>query len=117
VDPVLPFRIQDARTGNNAASRTVTGNNRLLTNGEFTEYQRDATRNFRDGAVTLKWWVLKAEGDKARDRSKQYVLSSKPIVVTYNGQKQGDFPNTVIKDELKLPYLDRYLIVHVDCDK
>jgi len=116
-DPVLPFKIQDARHGKKESSRTVTGNNRLLTNSEFTEYQREATRNFRDGAVTLKWWVLSAEGEKSRDRAKQYVMASKPIIVTYNGQKQGDFPNTVIKDELKLPYLDRYLIVHVDCDK
>ncbi len=116
-DPVLPFRIQDLRTGKNETSRTVTGNNRLLSNGTHTEYQRDATRHFRDGAITLKWWVLSPEGEKARDRAKQYVMASKPIIITYNGQKQGDFPNTVIKDELKLPYLDRYLIVHLDCDK
>jgi hypothetical protein len=116
-DPVLPFRIQDARTGKNETARTVTGNYRLLSQGTNTEYQREATRNFKGGCVTLKWWVLSPEGDKAKDRSKQYVLPSKPIIITYNGQKQGDFPNTVIKDDLKLPYLDRYLIVHLDCDR
>lgn len=116
-DPVLPFRIQDLRTGKNPAARTVAGNHRLLTQGEHTEYQREATLTFRDGSVTIKWWVLSAEGESARARLTQYVTVSKPIVITYNGQKQGDFPNTVIKDDLKLPYLDRYLIVHVDCDR
>lgn len=116
-DPVLPFRIQDKRAGKNSAARTVTGNHRLLSQGEHTEYQRDATLTFRDGSVSIKWWVLSAEGDNARSRLTQYVMVSQPIVVTYNGQKQGYFPNTVIKDDLKLPYLDRYIIVHVDCDK
>jgi hypothetical protein len=67
--------------------------------------------------VTLTWWVLAATGEAARNRLTQYVLASKPIVVTYNGQKQGDFPNTIIKNDLRLPYLERYLIVHVDCDQ
>lgn len=116
-DPVLPFRIQDNRTNKNSASRTVTGNHRLLTQGEHTQYKRDGTFTFRDGQVTITWWVLSTDGENARARLTQYVMTSKPIVVTYNGQKQGDFPNTVIKDELKLPYLDRYLVVHVDCDK
>ena len=116
-DPVLPFRIEDARKGKSSTTRTVTGNYRLLTQGEHTEYQRSAVLTFRDGAVTIKWWILSADGDNARSRITQYVMVSKPIVVTYNGQKQGDFPNTVIKDELKLPYLDRYLVAHVDCDK
>lgn len=116
-DPVLPFRISDRRTNKNMASRTVTGNHRLLSESKSTEYKRNGTFTFRDGSVTITWWVLSPEGDNPRDRLKQYVMASKPIVVTYNGQKQGDFPNTVIKDDLKLPYLDRYLIVHVDCDK
>lgn len=116
-DPVLPFRISDAREGKKSTNRTVTGNHRLLTQGAFTQYQRSATLTFGDGTVSLKWWVLSAEGDNARGRLTQYVMVSKPIIVTYNGQKQGDFPNTLIKDALRLPYLDRYLIVHVDCDK
>lgn len=116
-DPVYPFRISDKRAGKNVTGRMVTGNHRLLTRGENTEYQRDASLTFRDGSVTLKWWVLSAEGESARSRITQYVMASQPIVVTYNGQKQGYFPNTIVKDDLKLPYLDRYLIVHVDCDK
>lgn len=117
-DPVLPFRLIERRAGKNSgAQRTAAGNFRLLSKGENTEYQRNAALTFRSGAVTLTWWVLSPEGDQARNRLTQYVMASKPIVVTYNGQKQGDFPNTIIKNELRLPYLERYLIVHVDCDK
>lgn len=116
-DPVLPFKIVEARTGKTAASRTSSGNYRLLSQGEHTEYKRSATLTFRSGAVTISWWVLAAEGDQPRNRITQYVMASKPIVVTYNGQKQGDFPNTIIKNDLRLPYLERYLIVHVDCDR
>ena len=115
-DTVLPFRIGDARE-NKGTTRTVAGNHRRLTMGKYTEYQRDATMTFRSGSVTIKWWVLSAEGEGARNRITNYSMISKPIVVTYNGQKHGDFPNSVIKNDLKWPYLDRYLIVHVDCDK
>lgn len=121
-DPVLPFTIEDCRkkylkkNKGKVLRRSVTGNNRRLSRGQTTEYQNKAVLTFGGGAVTVYWWVLKVEGKKPRDRVKQYTMASKPIVVTFNGQKQGDFPNTVIKNELKLPYLDRYLIVQVDCD-
>lgn len=117
-DPVLPFRIEEGRPNSVAgAKRTVAGNYRLLTQGEHTEYHRNAALTFRDGTVTITWWVLSADGDDARNRITQYTQPSKPIIVTYNGQKQGDFPNTIIKNDLRLPYLERYLVVHVDCDK
>jgi len=116
-DAVLPFRIEEAREENKGTVRTVAGNHRRLTTGSDTEYQREATLTFRGGSVTIKWWVLSAEGKNARNRITNYTMISKPIVITYNGQKQGDFPNSVIKTDLKWPYLDRYLIVHVDCDK
>lgn len=116
-DPVLPLRIIEARRNSgNGARRTVSGNFRLLTKGKYTEYQRNAMLTFRAGTVSLTWWVLSADGENARSRITQYVMVSKPIVVTYNSQKQGDFPNTIIKNDLRLPYLERYLVIHVDCD-
>lgn len=116
-DPILPFRIAEERENPLKGEwRTVAGNHRLLSVGKNTEYQREARLTFRDGYVTMTWWVLDAEGEAARNRITQYAQISKPIIVTYNGQKQGDLPNTVIKTELRLPYLERYIIVHVDCD-
>lgn len=117
-DPVLPFRITDQRSNSvQGSSRTVAGNSRLLSLSDITEYQRSATLTFRDGTVVLKWWVLSAQGESARNRITQYTLPSKPIIITFNGQKQGELPNTLIKNELRLPYLERYIVVHVDCDQ
>lgn len=118
-DPVLPLRMVEERTNSGQGeARTAGGNYRLLTRGDKTEYQRVASLTFRDGTVNVSWWVLSADGsDSARDRITQYVQPSKPIIVTYNGQKQGDFSNSLIKTDLRLPYLERYLVVHVDCDK
>lgn len=116
-DPILPFRISEERSTKENNIRMVTGNHRRLTDGEFTEYTENATLTFRDGSVNIRWWVLTADGENSKGRISNYVMPSAPIVVTYNGQKQGTFPNTVIKDDLKLPYLDRYIVVHVDCDK
>ena len=114
-DPVMPYTIEEQRENpSKGATRTVTGNYRLLEHGENTEYKRKAELTFRNGQVKLSWWVISADG--TRDRIKQYVLPSQPIILTYNGQKQGHLPNTIIKNDLKLPYLDRYLIVHIDCD-
>jgi hypothetical protein len=122
-DPLLPFTISDERAKSIKAikgeslNRGVTGNNRRLTQGELTEYQNLVETTFRDGRVTIYYWVLNAEGDNPRNKITNYCLRSQPIVVTFNGQRQGDFPNTVIKGDLKLPYLDSYLVVQVDCDR
>jgi hypothetical protein len=129
-DTVVPFLIEDQREGKGkGALRTVAGNHRRLAQGEYTEYTNNAKLTFRSGKVTITWWVLSTQestkkreksassGDSARDRITNYTMASKPIIVTYNGQKQGDFPNSVVKTDLRLPYLDRYLIVQVDCDE
>ncbi len=116
-NPVLPFRIEEHRENKSRGqSRTVAGNHRRLSYFEHTEYERSAVLHFREGEVTITWWVLSAEGEQARNRITNFCMASKPIIITYNGQKQGALPNTIIKNDLKLPYVERYLIVHVDCD-
>ena len=114
-DPVLPFTISDFRQGRKD-NRTVTGNNRLLTYTENLEYNNKATLTFKTGKVTIYWWVLNTLGKDPKDRIKHYVSISNPIIITHNGQKQGTLGNGLIKNELKLPYLDRYLIVHIESD-
>lgn len=120
-DPVMPFRIEERRKtklkDKEPANRMVTGNHRRLTQGGADiEHRNTAHLVFRDGKVDIHWWVLAADEEGSRDKIRNYAMVSKPIVVTYNGQKQGDFPNTVVREELKLPFLDRYLVVQVDCD-
>ncbi len=114
-DPILPFTISDRRNGSKE-NRTVTGNNRLLTYTENLEYKNQATLTFKNGKVTIYWWVLNTLGKDPRDRIKHYASISNPIIITFNGQKQGALGNGIIKKDLKLPYLDRYLIVHIETD-
>lgn len=44
-------------------------------------------------------------------------MASQPVIITFNGLKHGTLPNTIIKNELKLPFLDRYIIVQIECDR
>lgn len=120
-DTVVPFTIRDERVrltkDNKIENRTVAGNNRRLTTGESTEYQRTVPLTFRDGNVRINYWVLSTEGaDDPANRITQYTFKSQPIIITFNGQKQGYLPNTVIKNDLKLPFLEGYLIVQIECD-
>lgn len=114
-DPIIPFTISDKR-GKKVDNRTVTGNNRLLTYTENREYHNQVTLTFKTGKVTIYWWVLNTLGKDPRERIKHYASVSKPIIITHNGQKQGTLGNGLIQKDLKLPYLDRYLIVHIKSD-
>lgn len=114
-DPILPFTIADRR-GDAKENRMVTGNNRLLTFTENLEYNQKVNLTFKDGKVVIYYWVLNALGDGAKDRIRHYTQVSQPIIITFNGQKQGVLGNGIIKDNLKLPFLDRYLIVQIEAD-
>ncbi|WP_346868169.1 MULTISPECIES: hypothetical protein [unclassified Clostridium] len=115
-DPILPFQIYDGRISKSTknAKRNVAGNYRLLCKSDNTEYQRKGEFILGDGRVKITWWVLKSEDKK--EKIKHYTLPSKPIIITHNGQKQGELSNSIIKDNLRLPYLDKYIVVHIDCD-
>jgi hypothetical protein len=126
-DAVLPYTISGERQKDlnketeKVENRIVLGNNRRLSRGggddkELTQYKREATLTFRDGKVTIYYWVLTLEGEKPWDRIKNYTLASQPIIITFNGQKQGYLPNYLIKNDLKLPFLEKYLIVQIECD-
>lgn len=124
-DTVLPFTITGEResdlTKGKKENRIVLGNNRRLTLGggderELTQYKNDANLTFKDGKVTIYWWVLTIEGEKPWDRIKNYTQASQPIIIAFNGQKQGHLLNSIIKTELKLPFLEKYLVVQIECD-
>ena len=118
-DTIIPFTIRDERkrlTKDKVELRTVSGNSRRLSQGENTEYQRTVPLTFRDGKVLINYWVLNTEGDDPANRIVQYTLKTQPIIITFNGQKQGYLPNTIIKNELKLPFLEGYIIVQIECD-
>lgn len=114
-DPIIPFTISDRRN-DSKDNRTVTGNNRLLTYNENLEYFQEVPLTFRDGKVIIYYWVLNTTGENPKDRIKHYTQPSTPIVITFNGQRQGTLGNGIIKNDLKLPFLDRYIIVQIEAD-
>lgn len=114
-DPIIPFTISDRRN-DSKDNRNVTGNNRLLTYTENLEYFQEVPLTFKDGKVIIYYWVLNTKGENPRDRIKHYTQPSYPIIITFNGQKQGVISNGLIKNDLKLPFLDRYIIVQIEAD-
>lgn len=124
-DTILPYTISGQRrkdlNNDKIENRSVLGNNRRLTLGgdekRLTQYKRDATLTFRDGKVVLYYWVLTIEGEKPWERIRNYTLSSEPIIITFNGQRQGCLTSSLIKQDLKLPFLEKYLIVQIECDQ
>lgn len=125
-DPIIPFTISGERQRDlnqgKIENRSIFGNNRRLTKGggdekNLTQYQQEVNLTFRDGKVTIYYWVLTLDGsDKPMDRIKNYCLASQPIIITFNGQKQGQLNNSLIKSDLKLPFLEKYLVVQIVCD-
>ena len=115
-DPIIPFTISDRRN-DSKDNRTVTGNNRLLTYTDNLEYSQEVPLTFKDGKVIIYYWVLNTMGENPKDRIKHYTQASHPIIITFNGQKQGSMGNGLIKNDLKLPFLDRYIIVQIEADK
>jgi len=114
-DPIIPFTISDRRNERNV-NRTVTGNNRLLTNNPNLDYFNEVSLTFKDGSLKIYYWVLNTTGENPKNRISGYASVSNPIIICFNGQKQGTLGNGIIKNDLKLPFLDRYIIVQIEAD-
>jgi len=80
------------------------------------------------GSIGIEYWVLaRLATDKGKKRikpSENFVDASKPVILTHNGQNQGEISGRIIKDENEndgadLPFLHTQgrLICHVNCDR
>ena len=77
------------------------------------------------GTIGIEYWVLarpepKADGTRTKTKpSDSFVDSAKPIILTHNGQNQGEISGRLIRDDADLPFLQTQgrLIVHVNCDR
>ncbi len=76
------------------------------------------------GVIGVEYWVLaRPENKDGRPRrtkpTDNFVDAGKPIVLTHNGQNQGEITGRLIKDEADLPYLQTQgrIICHVNCDR
>ena len=78
------------------------------------------------GSIGIEYWVLArpeaAKGKKRTKPAENFVDATKPIVLTHNGQNQGEITGRIIKDAkdgADLPFLQTQgrLICHVNCDR
>lgn len=78
------------------------------------------------GSIGIEYWVLaRPDTEKGKKRTKpaqNFVDAARPVVLTHNGQNQGELSGRLIKDGndgADLPFLQTQgrLICHVSCDR
>lgn len=131
-DPVAPLRFENVVAGWN---RTIKGARNAL-NGALDAGDEGGKGPDLDyhlpmfnvslgdhGDIGIEYWVLARpevpKGKKANKPSRNYVDDAKPIVLSHNGQNQGEFSGRLVSKEADLPFLQTQgrLIVHVSCDR
>jgi len=126
-DPVLPFLVTGTRKKDAGyGSRIVIGNAARLSNvagakGEIELAHADSVRvdlGADYGNVVFNYWVVRrpAGSDKASDPAGGYVQASSAVSMTLFGQRQDAEPRIWIKDQARLPFLYKNLIVQIDAD-
>jgi hypothetical protein len=76
------------------------------------------------GEIGVEYWVLarkfRKDGKPSTEApSRAFVDNTKPIVLTHNGQNQGEISGRLVQKDADLFYLQKQgrLIVHVNCDR
>jgi len=68
------------------------------------------------GIIGIEYWVLEQPTRANKRPSAAFVNPSKPIVLTLNGQNQGEFSQVLVRKDAELPFLSQRLICHIDCN-
>lgn len=73
------------------------------------------------GHIGVEYWVLErpepSDDGKPKNPAAAFVDPKKPVVITHNGQNQGELPAALLNKAAQLPFLTNRLIVHVNCDR
>lgn len=126
-DPVLPVWIEDHRKHPNSETegkverRTIAGNYTRLQDDKKSKVEHggsvECTLRNQMGSVRANFWVLRADPEASKDSPLEiYVDQHHPIVYTYNGQTHGTDERRFVTERLDLPYLARFLVIHVELD-
>jgi hypothetical protein len=68
------------------------------------------------GRIGIEYWVLEQPTTANKRPSAAFLNPSRPIILTLNGQNQGEFSQLTIKKDCELPFLSQRLICHIDCN-
>lgn len=133
-DPVSAIRFENRVHGYN---RTIKGARNAL-NGAVDDGDDDQKGPTLDhhvplfnislgdyGSIGIEYWVLQRPESKGKRRprpAENFVDPRKPVVLTHNGQNQGELSGRIIKDAkdgADLPFLQTQgrIICHVNCDR
>jgi hypothetical protein len=132
-DPVSTVRFENAVHKYN---RTIKGARNAL-NGAVDEGDEDSKGPTLDhhvplfsvsmgdfGTIGIEYWVLAPlplkEGKKRTTKpADNFVEAGKPIVLTHNGQNQGELSGRLIREDADYPFLQRQgrIVCHVNCDR
>jgi len=126
-DPVLPFLIGSNRERDKKyGDRIVIGNAVRLqqpdkARGDLEVAHRDsATIDLGKtyGSVTARYWVVRRPigSDKSSEAAAGYTKADTAIATTLFGQRQDTEHRAWIKDNAKLPFLYKNIIVQLDAD-
>jgi hypothetical protein len=132
-DPVLPFWLADT-THPTAIRRTIKGVRTAL----HTAAKKDAEKRKTEpegeeqeaklsylspmfypdlnehGRIGIEYWVLEATGKQAPNRA--FVNSTRPIVLTVNGQTHAEWSASLLRKGAGLLHLASRMVVHLDCN-
>lgn len=133
-DPVMPVRIENEV--HQWRNRTIKGARNALNgavdDGDDVEAARgpglshDVAMFNVDlgdhGEIGIEYWVLAMpapkDGKKPRGKpADAFVDSTRPIILTNNGQNQGELLAKLIQKDADLPFLHGRLICHINCDR
>ena len=127
-DPVLPFLVTGKRKKESSyGSRIIIGNAARLekpdkARGDLEVAHKDSVE--RDlgktyGAVSFNYWVLRRPADSASttDPAAAYVRPDSAVSMTLFGQRQDTQARSWIKDNGKLPFLYKNMVVQINADR
>jgi hypothetical protein len=116
-DPVLPFKLVNQQVGAyQERLRRIYGSRDRLNRSDFVEHKSEIqvpAGEIDYGTIVIRYWLFKRRTDSAQKMT--FVDPDHPIVVTYYGQSHSVLPRRFL-NECQLPYLQRDLVVQIDCD-
>ena len=68
------------------------------------------------GRIGIEYWVLEQPSRENKRPNAAFVNPARPIILTLNGQNQGEFSQALIRKDAELPFLTQRLICHIDCN-
>lgn len=125
-DPVLPFKVSGTRAKEaKLGSRIVIGNAARLSHvdavkdielAHFDAVKYELGPDW--GSVIFNYWALERPVDSASasDVAASYVQAGSAVSMTLFGQRQDAEPRSWIREQAKLPFLYKNMVIQIDAD-